>query len=296
MLLKVHDDGHHEAIELVRFPDAVLFHTQIVDDNIVVRYQIPEEPLFPPTPEQKTTLTIPLKPDTSGLGLVEVDLYKSKCLGYRMPEAYSSWFSSCFGYETILVYVGDAKRPVLGTMSPHAKKQQQSSGWLSSMWSYITGSEDPHYLTFTCVAAYLITTEVSLKDVSSRMPEGEELDMTRFRPNVVVDGEEPYDEEFWGEIAVNMPDGPRFALTGNCGRCLSIDADYKTGRWAKGESGMVLKKLMLDRRVDKGNKWSPVFGRFSFLENEKGEIQVGDDVMVTKRLEERCVWDWPKFK
>ena len=299
MLLKVHDDGRLEPIEVVRFPACALFVPDIVEDKITVRYNIPEAPLFPPTPEQSTTLEIPLEPDTSELEHVEVDLYGSKCMGYRMPEHYSAWFSACFGLECILAYVGDARRPILGSMSPHAQAQQQNRGWLSSIAGRITGSEggaeaDPHRLTFTCVAAYLITTEASVDDVSGRLPPGEEMEMRKFRPNIVVDGEGPYDEDFWGEIEVGGGGGgARFVLTGNCGRCLSINVDYNTGRPGTGESGNVLRKLMKDRRVDLGNKWSPVFGRYGFLIDEEADIQVGDEVTVTKRMQERRVWDWP---
>jgi len=288
MLLRVHDDGHYEPVEVVRYPACALFIPEILDGNIVVRYQVPEEPSSTPTPAQKTTLEIPLEPETSGLESVEVDLYKSKTKCYRMLEAHNSWFSSCLGFETILVYVGDGKRQVLGTMSPHVRNKQ-NQGWLSSMKSYIgSNDEDPHWLTFTCVASYLIATEASVNDVSSRLPPGEAMDIRKFRPNVVVEGEGPFDEDYWGEIEVD--NGVRFALTGNCGRCVSINVDYATGRPGTGESGNVLKKLMKDRRVDKGNKYSPIFGRYGFLQGERAEIQVGQDVAVTRRMEERCVW------
>ncbi|KAL1856496.1 hypothetical protein Daus18300_010653 [Diaporthe australafricana] len=294
MLLRVHDDGHHEPVEVVRYPACALFEPEIHDGKVIVKYQTPEEPVSPPTPAQKTTLEIPLEPEISSLETVEVDLYKSKTMGYRMPEAYNSWFGSCFGFETILVYIGDGRRQVQGTMSPHAQNKQ-NQGWLSSMKSYIgSNAEDPHWLTFTCVASYLIVTEASLKDVSSRLPPGEEMDIRKFRPNIVVDGEGPFDEDYWGEMEVGRD--VRFALTGNCGRCVSINVDYATGRPGAGESGNVLKKLMKDRRVDQGNKYSPIFGRYGFLEGEGAEIRVGDEVAVTKRLQERCVWDWPPYK
>lgn len=288
MLIRVHDDGHHEPVEVVRYPACALLVPEIQDGKIVVKYQIPEEPVSSPTSAQRTALEIPLEPETSGLETVEVDLYKSKTTGYRMPEACNSWFSSCLGFETILVYVGDGRRQVLGTMSPHVR-EKKNQGWLSSMKSYMGSiDEDPHWLTFTCVASYLIATEASVDDVSSRLPPGEEMDIRKFRPNIVVDGEGPFDEDYWGELEVD--NGVRFALTGNCGRCVSINVDYATGKPGTGESGNVLKKLMKDRRVDKGNKYSPIFGRYGFLQADRAEVQVGQDVAVTKRMEERCVW------
>ena len=46
----------------------------------------------------------------------------------------------------------------------------------------------------------------------------------------------------------------------------------------------MLKFLSSDRRVDKGAKWTPVFGRYSFLptESEGDEIRVGDEVVVSR--------------
>ena len=62
-----------------------------------------------------------------------------------------------------------------------------------------------------------------------------------------------------------------------------------------GESGKVLKKLQSDRRVDSGAKYSPVFGRYSFLHgNHEGDvISVGDEAVVTRRNDKRTVFDWP---
>lgn len=50
----------------------------------------------------------------------------------------------------------------------------------------------------------------------------------------------------------------------------------------------MLKKLNSNRRVDQGTKWSPVFGRYSFLAPDSNgqSITVGDEVVVSKRLEE----------
>ena len=58
-----------------------------------------------------------------------------------------------------------------------------------------------------------------------------------------------------------------------------------------GEAGTVLKKLMKDRRVDRGARFSPVFGRYSFLGRgfDDEEIRVGDVVEVVARGVERSV-------
>lgn len=201
------------------------------------------------------------------------------------------------------------------------------------------------WITFTDVAPLLITSESSLSNLSARLaPESTstsnestaesthpqvQVPMYKMRPNLVLDGqgEEAWAEDYWGELVITSTSNPaptnsnsskktktKLHLTGNCARCASLNVDYDTGKPAKGEMGTVLKKLMKDRRVDPGMKWSPVFGRYAFVgetlgagvgeegygeeqeqEEEEREvwISVGDEVQVTKRNEERTVMDWP---
>jgi len=249
----------------------------------------------------------------------------------------NAWFSACFGFEVKLVYLGPHLRAVLGNLSPNATSKAQEGaagkgkGWfggITGMVSSLGGGgegagsegneggkgekqeEGREGITFADVAAYLVITEESLHDVSSRLPASERpMEITKFRPNIVLSGSpEAYDEDFWGGIRISSPhttdhdnntDGnnsnaraTNIILTQNCARCVSLNVDYETGKIGTGESGKVLKKLMKDRRVDAGTKWSPIFGRYGFLEGgaEGKIISVGDEVEVTKRNEERTTF------
>ncbi|KAK4212014.1 molybdenum cofactor sulfurase [Rhypophila decipiens] len=289
-------------------------------------------------------LEVPLEPDISTLECVDVELHGSPASAYRMGGAYDEWFASCIGIPVVLVYIGDGKRPVLGeTLDATKLKSKASSpkeeaekpgtatrGWISSLTSYISSAttskpkdEPAPWLTFTDVAPLLIASESSLNDVSSRLsqpastpsPASLEVGMYKFRPNLVVAGQDvpppAWDEDYWGELEITTREKQTEArkvtllLTGNCVRCTSLNVDYETGRPAEGELGSVLKKLMKDRRVDKGSKWSPVFGRYASVDFDSGSefegedavksvwVSVGDEVQVTRRIEERSVWDWP---
>lgn len=113
--------------------------------------------------------------------------------------------------------------------------------------------------------------------------------LEKFRPNLVVDGEGvAWDEDFWGEVKV-VRDGLSIVLTSNCARCTSINVDLDRGRMGEGESGSLLKKMMKDRRVDLGHKWTPIFGRYGFP-THGGEIKVRDEVVVSKSNKEHIVW------
>ena len=116
------------------------------------------------------------------------------------------------------------------------------------------------------------------------------MDISKFRPNIVVDGAPAeWEEDFWAEILVGKS---RIFLVHNCNRCQSINVDYMTGQFGVGESGSILKKLQKDRRVDKGAKYSPIFGRYGFLDmsNDGALISVGDEVTVARRNTQHTVF------
>ncbi|KAK3691990.1 hypothetical protein B0T22DRAFT_416048 [Podospora appendiculata] len=334
MLYTVRPTGEWKKMQLDSHPQCALFEQQIVhraDSSgkdasvIVVRYHQPaggaaseSESTTSSSSSSSSPIEVPLNPDISSLEAATVDLHGSPASASRMGEHYDSWFTDCFGIPAILVYIGDGKRAVLGnTLPPKAKQQQpkqptapeRQRGWMSSLASYVTGpgskpDEPPAapWLTFTDVAPFLVTSESSLKDVCARFPDDSQpVGMFRFRPNIVVDGdgEDAWAEDFWTELTIGGPQTSKLALTGNCGRCTSLNVDYQTGKPSTGEMGNVLKKLMRDRRVDPGVKYSPVFGRYAFLETAEGgdgefvNVSVGDEVQVTGRSRERSVWDWP---
>ncbi|KAL4749387.1 hypothetical protein BDW72DRAFT_204839 [Aspergillus terricola var. indicus] len=147
-------------------------------------------------------------------------------------------------------------------------------------------------ITFADTAPYMVVSDTSVANVTNRM-EGEEMDVRKFRANIVVSGAETaFEEDFWAELVIGDAQ-VRLLLTANCVRCRSLDVDYETGKMGTGESGKVLKKLMTDRRVDTGAKYSPVFGRYGFLEGQSDlkRVRVGDEVIVARNMKERAIYD-----
>lgn len=314
MLLKVHRDEcssqnkvRLENMVITYFNELALFLQSIqpsecalsAPETFTVTYN-------PPHGEVTATIEIPLVPEFIDPEVVDVTLHQSPTKAYKMGEPYDSWFSSCLGYEALLVYLGPNHRSVLGNLSPQHVEQHPTTvnTWLSSITNYVAGfgtskPKEVEGITFADCAPYLVVTEESFNDVTTRLPAGSMMDITKFRPNVVLSGSEtPYDEDFWAEIRVtNMADTEQtsqkqeveLSLTQNCLRCISINIDYSTGKQGTDESGKVLKKLMKDRRVDKGKQYSPVFGRYGFLKSaaQTNRISIGDEVDVIERNVER---------
>lgn len=254
----------------------------------------------PPDGGERQEISMPLMPDISSLKVVDTALHASPTKAYDMGSRYNSWFSFCFGYEVLFVYLGPSLRSLRGNLSPTLVNGQSSSkSWLSNLTNMLpnvgtANAQDREGITFADVAPYLVVTEESLKDVTARLPNGLTMDIRKFRPNIVVSGAAAaYDEDYWGGLKIvtkktaesQSPD-VELILTQNCARCVSLNIDFATGK----ATGDVLKRLMKDRRVDKLNKWSPIFGRYAFLKAEDQQnrmIAIGDSVSLCKRNNER---------
>ena len=145
-----------------------------------------------------------------------------------------------------------------------------------------TVSETP--VTFADGYQILVTTTASLAALNrDMMANGEDsIGMERFRPNIVLETDEPWAEDQWASIEIN---GLRFDLVKPCTRCIMTTQDQKTGSRdvpspmkAMGRLGM-----SADRRVP-----GVLFG-WNMTPRGKGVIAVGDIARVIERREE----PWP---
>lgn len=308
MLFKVLPEGSQQPrrrMTVTNTPEMTLFHPRInIGDDCDNAKGILTVTYCPPDGAESQDISFPLVPDISCLEIMDTALHASPTKAYNMGHRCNAWFSSCFGYEVVLVYLGPNLRPLRGNLSPKlADGQNSSKTWLSSLVEMLpshgrSSAAGEEGITFADMAPYLIVTEESRNEVSTRLPDDMEMDMTKFRPNIVVSGASaPYEEDYWAGLQIaTKGDNEHYipnielVLTQNCTRCVSLNIDYSTGKVGKGEVGSVLKKLMRDRRVDKSIKWSPVFGRYAFLDVRdelNRTIAIGDTVTVSKRNKER---------
>ena len=113
----------------------------------------------------------------------------------------------------------------------------------------------------------LLISEASLADLSDRA--GIQFDMRQFRPNIVVNGCDPFAEDGWSSIKIGEV---IFDVVKPCTRCVMTTYNPDTlERFAKSEP---LKTLATYRRNDKGEV---DFGQNIIPRNE-GIIQLGDKV------------------
>lgn len=174
------------------------------------------------------------------------------------PEAHG-WFTRLLDRPARLVWLDDPRRR---SISPDH------------------GGLPGDVVSFASDAPLLLISLPSLKRLDQWIAEGAAergeqapppLDMARFRPSVVVDGSEPYEEDRWAEVRIGEID---FRVSELCDRCAVTTIDPATA--VKGKEP--LRTLARHRKWD-GKTW---FG-IRLVPRSTGTISLGDPVTPLRR-------------
>lgn len=156
---------------------------------------------------------------------------------------------------------------------------ERSSREASAEWD---GGGTP--VTFADGFQILVTTTGSLAALNAEMAAHGEgtVGMDRFRPNIVIDCEDPWVEDQWAAIRIG---DIRLDLVKPCARCIMTTQDQRTGS-RDVESPMPAMgrvRMSADRRVP-----GPLFG-WNAVPRGDGKISIGDRVDVIETRAE----GWP---
>ncbi|KAK0398151.1 hypothetical protein QR680_002448 [Steinernema hermaphroditum] len=139
------------------------------------------------------------------------------------------------------------------------------------------------HTAFTDLAPYLAFSSASVDDLNKELkannPENPTISSRNFRPNIVVSGVPPYDEDRWLELRIGETE---FVCYKPCTRCVLTTVDPDTGK--KSPDIQPLKLLREYRLAPEGKlrqefKQSPIFGvNMGIL--KCGNVSVGDNVFA----------------
>ncbi|MCC8933674.1 MOSC domain-containing protein [Rhizobium sp. 'Codium 1'] len=156
-------------------------------------------------------------------------------------------------------------RPVKLVFLDGQSRRQASAEW--------AGENSP--MGFADGYQILVTTSGSLRALNEDMARHGEGDvgMDRFRPNIVVDCDEPWAEDAWTGLEIG---GIRFDFVKPCPRCIMTTQDQRTGSRAGANPMPAMGRLRMsaDRRVP-----GPLFG-WNAVPQGEGLVRVGDAVTV----------------
>ncbi len=150
---------------------------------------------------------------------------------YDMGALAAQWFSDCLGRKARLV-----------RFDPEETRLSEAR------WTGAVQAEN----AFADGFPLLVAGSASLADLNQRLAARGQaaVGMERFRPNLVLDGLQPWDEDHIDEIEIDTGEGPvRLKLVKPCSRCTIPNVDPATGE-ATNEPGDTLAGFRADPRMD----------------------------------------------
>jgi uncharacterized protein YcbX len=175
-----------------------------------------------------------------------VQVWGSVVQARRAAATVSEWFGAYLGREAHLVYLPEE---TLRRVDP----------------AYAVQPDD--HVSFADGYPLLLTTEASLQALNARL--SVPLPMTRFRPNIVLLGTAPFEEDTWRRIRVGTT---VFEVVKPCGRCVITTFDQETGQ---GMGEEPLATLATFRK--QGSK--VLFGE-NLIPSAPGMVRVGEEIEV----------------
>jgi uncharacterized protein YcbX/ferredoxin-NADP reductase len=171
-----------------------------------------------------------------------VAVWKDRFFAWDQGDGPARWLSEFLGDEVRLAWLGDSRRPL--------------------RW------DRDRRLTFADAAPLMALGSASLADLARRV--GQPLSMRRFRPNLVIDGADPYEEDSWRRVRIGAVE---FLHLDGCSRCEFTTIDPETAeRHPRGEPVATLETF---RRVDTG-----IYFGMNLMPLIGGTLRIGDEVTV----------------
>lgn len=185
--------------------------------------------------------------------ITDVTVWGSRVHGVALHTEGSDWFSRFIGESTRLVFMGSAERPVAADYRRPGDIVSFADGF-----------------------PLLLTNRASLDDLNRRV--AATIPMTRFRPNVVIEGAPAYAEDTWTSIRLGPVPlrGPKL-----CSRCVVTTIGLE------GTPGKEPLRTLAKYRRRNGH----VFFGLNLIPDAEGPIEVGSPVAVEGLDESRRFLD-----
>jgi uncharacterized protein YcbX len=183
---------------------------------------------------------------------IPVEVWDDATIAIDQGEELARWFENIIGFPCRLV-----------RQSPNEIRPVDPE--------YAGNSETP--VSFADGYPILIANTASLNDLNDRL--SEKIPMGRFRPNIVIESDEPFIEGTWKTIRIG---DVSYSLVKPCSRCLVTTIDQETGE--KHPTMEPLKTLATFRKFPGGL----MFGE-NIIPRQTGFIQVGDSLDILEAAE-----------
>lgn len=179
---------------------------------------------------------------------------------YSEGEDAAKWFSDLIGKDVILAR---------STNTYNSEKQD-------GVMNYQLKAGDKKSAGNSKAALHLVSQSSCDKLQTLIDPEVCKVNAEAFRPNIIIDGVEPYDEDDVREFEIDGK-GITIRTSLNCKRCGLVNYDFDSE--SKNKNSEPLTTIAKTRYL---KDLGPIFGLYCQPDNE-GVIQVGDKIRYTKK-------------
>ncbi|XP_010537782.1 PREDICTED: molybdenum cofactor sulfurase isoform X2 [Tarenaya hassleriana] len=167
----------------------------------------------------KDKLQIRVKPDSYYLGKDEIDSHTYRLEDHEDETEINNWFTKALGRPCSLLRCSTST-------SKYCRTRNRTPGFCRALQSN---------LNFANEAQFLLISEESVADLNRRLNAKDEkhhgthgkVDPSRFRPNLIVSGGEPYAEDGWRTLRIG---DNHFSSLGGCNRCQMINLYLQAGQ------------------------------------------------------------------
>lgn len=184
------------------------------DGLFISQRELPQMALIQPAIEEgfltvhapeRTPLSLPLHRGRDVPRLVQV--WNDRCLSWDEGQDAAEWFSEVLGVDCRLVRMADE----------HVRRVDERY------------ARRPAQTAFSDGYPLLVAGEASLNDLNRRLIERgkQPVPMSRFRPNLVISGAEPYAEDGWRTLQIGAV---TLDIVKPCARCAITTIDQTTGQ------------------------------------------------------------------
>lgn len=184
---------------------------------------------------------------------LDVEVWDSKVTAAVADDRVNAQLSDWFGQPVKLVHADAITRRAC------------NPDWAGE--GVVTGFADGYPVLITTTGSLSLLKEATMEEGA------ETFGMDRFRPNIVIDEEQPFADDFWGAVEIA---GIRFDLVKPCARCIMTTQDQLTGARGGPDPMPAMRKLRMsmDRRVP-----GVLFG-WNAVPRGVGALRIGDPVSV----------------
>ncbi|XP_006340076.1 mitochondrial amidoxime-reducing component 1-like isoform X2 [Solanum tuberosum] len=231
--------------------------------------------------------------------VMSITIYPLKsCRGISVPEAALS--STGFRWDRQWIVVNSKGRactqrvePSLALIEVELPNEAFSEGWEPNPSSFLVSQSrptDPNYapgykIKFNDAYPFLLISQKSLDVLNEQLKEP--VSINRFRPNILIDGSNPFCEDLWKDVKIGEN---TFHSTELCYRCKVPTINQETAE-AGSEPSETLMKFRSDKvlKTNKKPQGRIYFGQMlvweDYVAQEKRKtIKVGDPVYVLKMV------------